>query len=132
MNDILLRAHPNLAGPFRGPDAVRQFQDGCGIEIPPADVAIAFTHNGLLAPNILLSPGPEPKVAAVIDWAQSGWYPAYWECCKAKRVRYCSKDSSDEALQDEWAAKYVPLILDPVDDEKYYYPFIYFVLSKGI
>ncbi|KAL8420379.1 hypothetical protein RB594_003245 [Gaeumannomyces avenae] len=130
LNDIFFRCYPNMTGPFCGPDAVRQFQDVCGIEIPPADVAIAFTHNDLVAPNILLSPGPNPKVAAVIDWAQSGWYPAYWECCKAKRVRYPPKNSSDEVLQDEWAAKYVPLILDPVDDEKYYYPWIFFAVSK--
>ncbi|KLU84801.1 hypothetical protein MAPG_03837 [Magnaporthiopsis poae ATCC 64411] len=69
LNEIFLRDHPNLAGPFHGPDAVRQFQDGCEIDIPPADVAVAFTDNDLLAPYTLLSPGPEPKVATIIDWA---------------------------------------------------------------
>ena len=44
-------------------------------------------HNDLLPPRIILSPGPNPEVAAIIDWAQAGWYPAYWEYYKARWVR---------------------------------------------
>jgi hypothetical protein len=36
--------------------------------------------------NILTtSEGQHPShVLAIIDWHQSGWYPAYWEYCKAQ------------------------------------------------
>lgn len=88
---------------------------------------IVFTHNDFIAPNILLSAGPNPKVAAVIDWGQSGWYPAYWEYCKAIEVGVMLK-YFNSALQDEWRAKYLPMILDPVED-KTRHPFLYFILS---
>ncbi|KAJ5081358.1 phosphotransferase enzyme family protein [Penicillium alfredii] len=32
----------------------------------------------------------------------------------------------------EWHSRYWPMILDPVDDEEYYNPWLWFVLSKGI
>ncbi|KAK9318377.1 hypothetical protein V1522DRAFT_396820 [Lipomyces starkeyi] len=67
LNDIFLARHLELAEPFQGINAVQQFQDTCGIEIS-SDVPIIFTHDDLVPPNILLSPGPNPKVAAVIDW----------------------------------------------------------------
>jgi hypothetical protein len=31
-------------------------------------------------------------------------------------------------MQEEWRDKYLPMILDPVDEETYYYPWLYFVL----
>ncbi|KAI1905945.1 hypothetical protein LOZ12_006396 [Ophidiomyces ophidiicola] len=130
LNDIFIAHRPELTGPFQGVKVVKQFQDACGIEIS-TDVPIIFTHSDLVAPNILLSLGPNPKVAAIIDWGQAGWYPAYWEYCKAKRVRLNPEHFSD-ALQEEWRTKYLPLIMDPVHDETYYHPWLYFVLSKGI
>ncbi|KAK1598224.1 uncharacterized protein LY79DRAFT_655987 [Colletotrichum navitas] len=36
------------------------------------------------------------------------------------------------AAQEEWRTKYLPTILDPVDDETHHHPWLYFVLSKGI
>jgi Ser/Thr protein kinase RdoA (MazF antagonist) len=36
---------------------------------------IAFTHNDLHPSNILVHDG---HISAVIDWADSGWYPDYW------------------------------------------------------
>ena len=78
-----------------------------------------------------MSSGPNPKVEAVLDWAQAGWYPAYWEHCKARRVKLDPKVFSD-AMQEEWWSRYLPMILDPVDDESCYYPWLRFVLSKGI
>ncbi|KAI1991107.1 hypothetical protein LOZ51_004639 [Ophidiomyces ophidiicola] len=130
LNDIFLACHPELTGPFQGANAVQQFQDACGIEIS-SDVPIIFTHDDLVPPNILLSRGPNPKVAAVIDWGQAGWYPAYWEYCKARRVRMDPEYFNDATLE-EWRTIYLPIILDPVHDETYYYPWLYFVLSKGI
>ena len=82
LKEVFLEFHPALAGPFQGANAVRQFQDACGIEIN-IEVSIISTHNDLVPHNIILSPGPNPTVAAIIDWGQAGWYPAYWEYCKA-------------------------------------------------
>ncbi|PGH11833.1 hypothetical protein AJ79_04630 [Helicocarpus griseus UAMH5409] len=60
LNDVFVTHRPQLKGPFQNPNAVRQFQDACGIEI--TDMApITFTHADLAAPNILLSPGKNPK-----------------------------------------------------------------------
>ncbi|KAG7150347.1 hypothetical protein HYQ46_000714 [Verticillium longisporum] len=130
LRDIFLVSRPELVGPFQGVSAVQQFQDVCGIDIS-REVPIVFSHCDLVPPNVLLSRGPNPKVAAVIDWAQSGWYPSYWEYCKARRVDLNPKSFS-RALLEEWREKYMPLFIDPVDDETYYHPWLWFVLSKGI
>ncbi|KAE8394998.1 kinase-like domain-containing protein [Aspergillus alliaceus] len=129
LNEIFLSSHPELTGPFQGANAVQKFQDACGIEIGE-EVPIVFTHDDFVPPNILLSPGPNPGVAAIIDWGQAGWYPAYWEYCKARRVRL-DPESFNDAMQEEWRTKYLPMILHPVD-EAIYHPWLYFVLSKGI
>jgi hypothetical protein len=81
----LLCDYPDFVGPFGGTNAAQQCQDVCGIEIN-TQVPIVFTHDYFVAPNILLSPGPNSKVTMIIDWVQTGWYPAYWEYCKARRV----------------------------------------------
>ncbi|KAF5021319.1 hypothetical protein F66182_6641 [Fusarium sp. NRRL 66182] len=39
-----------------------------------------FTHADLAPRNIMVRHG---RVAAIIDWAYSGWYPEYWEFTKA-------------------------------------------------
>ncbi|TWU71226.1 hypothetical protein ED733_001117 [Metarhizium rileyi] len=130
LNDIFLQHRPELVGPFEGLDAVEQFQNVCGINITQHS-AIVFTHADLVAPNILLSMGPDPIVVAIIDWAQAGWYPSYWEFCKARRVELGSHCFNSK-IQDEWRATYLPLVLDDVDDETCYYPWLQFVLSKGI
>jgi serine/threonine protein kinase len=41
---------------------------------------ITFTHGDLHPNNILVKDG---HVVAVLDWEMSGWYPEYWEYCKA-------------------------------------------------
>ncbi|CAM1503388.1 Fc.00g081640.m01.CDS01 [Cosmosporella sp. VM-42] len=130
LNDILLAERRELVGPFRCADAVQQFHVACGIDIDGKE-PIVFTHNDLVPPNIILSQGSNPRVVAVIDWGQAGWYPAYWEFCKARWVRLAPQNFSD-AMQEEWHTKYLPSILDPVDNEAYYYPWLFFVLSKGI
>ncbi|CAI7638212.1 unnamed protein product [Penicillium bialowiezense] len=130
LNEIFLHTHRDLAGPFHGADAVQKFQKGCDIEID-GEVPVVFTNDDLVPPNIILSPGPNPVVAAVIDWGQSGWYPAYWEYCKAFRVRASPKYFDDD-LEEEWNTRYLPTILDRVDDETVYHPWLWFVLSKGI
>ncbi|KAK9849882.1 phosphotransferase enzyme family protein [Penicillium brevicompactum] len=105
LKEVFLESHPELAGPFQGANAVQRFQDTCGIEI---------------------NSGPNPKVTAIIDWGQAGWYPAYWKYCKARRVRV-DPEYFDDAVQEEWYTKYLPTILDPEDDETYYYPWLCFL-----
>ena len=130
LNEIFFRDRPELAGPFDGPDAVRQFQELCGIDID-VDTLVCFTHADLVPPNILLTSGTNPRVAAIIDWGQSGWYPAYWEYCKARWIRMLP-EQMDVGIQDKWYSKYMPLILDQVDEERVYHPWVFFALSKGI
>jgi len=129
LNEIFIRDRPGLTGPFQGAHAVKQFQEVCGIEISGKESPITFTHNDLVLPNIMVTSGSNPKVAAIIDWGQAGWYPAYWEYCKAREVML-SPEAVDVATQEEWRTKYLPTILEPVDEEQCYYPWRYFVLSK--
>ncbi|KAK2005649.1 kinase-like protein [Colletotrichum eremochloae] len=130
LNDIFVARRPEVRGPFVGPNAVQQFQDACEIGIN-GEARIVFTHNDLVAPNIILSLGQNPKVAAIIDWGQSGWLPAYWEYCKARRVNL-NPEVFSNATQEEWRTKYLPTILDPVEEESCYHPWLYFVLCWGI
>lgn len=65
---IFLERHSNIAEPFFGSNAAEQFQSACDMEIS-SNTPIVFTDNDLLPPNIILSPGPKPKVVATIDWA---------------------------------------------------------------
>lgn len=73
------------------------------------DVPVVFTHADLDVSNILISsPGDgPPRIVAIIDWHQSGWYPEPWEWLKARMVTW--PDS-------EWKAEYVEKICDPPDD----------------
>lgn len=117
--DIFLKHYPNVAGPFCGSNAVEQFHSACDMETSD-NTPIVFTHNDLLPPNIMISPGPNPKVAAIVDWTQSGWYPAYWEYCKARRIRL-NPMYFDDVSREEWQTTYLPMILEPVDNESCYY-----------
>ena len=52
----------------------------------PDDDSIIFTHGDLHRSNILVSKfnkGPL-CIVAIIDWHQSGWYPAAWEFFKTR------------------------------------------------
>ncbi|OTB12770.1 hypothetical protein K445DRAFT_320572 [Daldinia sp. EC12] len=51
------------------------------------DQPVVFTHSDLDRSNILIYPRDgesSPRVAAIIDWHQSGWYPSDWEWLKAQ------------------------------------------------
>ena len=50
----------------------------------PDDAPIVFTHGALHPRNIIVSMGPNPRVVSILGWEQAGWYPAYWELCKAR------------------------------------------------
>ncbi|BCR84774.1 aminoglycoside phosphotransferase family protein [Aspergillus chevalieri] len=130
LRDLFLIDRPNLNGPYQGPNAIAQFQETCGLWITDDNpTPIVFTHNDFLPTNILISNGPNPKVTAIIDWAQAGWYPAYWEYCKARYIRVNPRYFSDAAIAD-WRTKYLPSIVDPVEEEGCYHPWLYFALSK--
>ncbi|KAK1759008.1 hypothetical protein QBC47DRAFT_409804 [Echria macrotheca] len=76
---------------------------------------ILFTHASLHPSNILISTTtPNPSILAILDWSQAGWYPAYWEFCKARRACNVGSGSNIAALRD-WEGTYMPWILD---DEK--------------
>ncbi|KAI4930899.1 uncharacterized protein J4E92_004733 [Alternaria infectoria] len=50
---------------------------------------IVFTHGDLRPDNIIVKDG---RVAAVIDWEMSGWYPEYWEFAKAFYIEWFVND----------------------------------------
>ncbi|CAE7094742.1 unnamed protein product [Rhizoctonia solani] len=89
----------------------------------PDDVPIVFTHADLHRGNIIISPpteGERPRVKAIVDWGQSGWYPSYWEHCKALWTG---------SPTEEWNTIYIPLFVDPFDRYDYW---DYFLLSMGV
>ncbi|KAI5858267.1 phosphotransferase enzyme family protein [Durotheca rogersii] len=90
-----LEAHWPGKQPWEIPDPYR---DGL-----PDNAAVVFTHADLHPSNIIVSRCSPCKIAALIDWRQSGWYPEYWECCKAF---YTAE------VRGEWMEKYIPLFLD--------------------
>ncbi|KAK3901457.1 hypothetical protein C8A05DRAFT_34862 [Staphylotrichum tortipilum] len=91
---------------------------------------VVFTHGDVVACNVLVTRGPHPRVAAVIDWAHAGWYPWYWEWCKAKWVRMPDVwEEMDDAAQEEWQQRWLPLVVGPLPDEGVYYPWLRFALA---
>ncbi|KAK3292822.1 kinase-like domain-containing protein [Chaetomium fimeti] len=68
----------------------------------PDEAAAVFTHADLHPSNIIIA-NDSSKIVALIDWRQSGWYPEYWEYCKA-----CY--TADP--YGEWMNEYIPLFLD--------------------
>lgn len=72
----------------------------------PDDAPIMFTHGGLHPRNIIVSAGPNPRVVAIIGWEQAGWYPAYWELCKARLE--CSRHGG----VGDWDGRFLSQVLD--------------------
>ncbi|KAK3304178.1 uncharacterized protein B0T15DRAFT_232028 [Chaetomium strumarium] len=72
----------------------------------PDDVPVLFTHGALHPRNIIVSAGQSPRLVSIIGWEQAGWYPAYWELCKARLE--CSRHGG----LGSWETKYLPWILD--------------------
>ncbi|KAF8249101.1 kinase-like protein [Wilcoxina mikolae CBS 423.85] len=79
----------------------------------PDDVPIVFTHADLHRANVIVSESSPIKVQALIDWTQSGWYPEYWEYCKAFH-------DAGIVGECEWATEYLPRILDAHECEEYW------------
>ena len=70
----------------------------------PDTGAIKLTHGDLHRGNIIISSSQPLRVLAIVDWAHCGWYPDYWEYCKAAYT--CSWNG-------EWRNKWIPTFLDP-------------------
>ncbi|KAK2799671.1 hypothetical protein FQN51_006803 [Onygenales sp. PD_10] len=78
------------------PDPYRKFLPDTG--------AIKLTHGDLHRGNIMISSTSPPRVLAVVDWAHAGWYPDYWEYCKALYTSH---------YNDEWRTVWIPKFLSP-------------------
>ncbi|KAF1847163.1 phosphotransferase family protein [Cucurbitaria berberidis CBS 394.84] len=52
-------------------------------DLLPDDGSIVLTHGDLRPANIIVTATSPAKVVAILDWEQAGWYPDYWEYCKA-------------------------------------------------
>ncbi|EPQ50891.1 kinase-like protein, partial [Gloeophyllum trabeum ATCC 11539] len=68
------------------------------------DHKIVFTHADLHWNNIIVKDG---HVAAIVDWEMAGWYPEYWEYCKALY---------NEKFDTDWCMR-VRDFLEPYDYE---------------
>ncbi|KAH9221770.1 phosphotransferase enzyme family protein [Leptodontidium sp. 2 PMI_412] len=71
---------------------------------PPDTVSIKLTHGDLHRCNILITSTSPPRVLAIVDWAHGGWYPDWWEYCKASYT--CSSEG-------EWRNTWIPMFLEP-------------------
>jgi Phosphotransferase enzyme family len=80
------------------------------VQLLPVDATIKFTHGDMHQTNVIISTTSPPRVLAVIDWGQSGWYPDYWEHCKASYTCW---------WEDEWFIQWVPKILEPRTEENH-------------
>ncbi|KAK4167911.1 kinase-like domain-containing protein [Cladorrhinum sp. PSN259] len=129
LNDVTIKYKK---GPFTGTSAIADFERACKLSPIEGGSPITFTHGDLVACNILLAAGPNPKVAAVIDWGQAGWYPAYWEYCKAMTVGLPTDVHMSKEDESQWREKYVPLMLGPVDEETCFVPYLMWLNSWGL
>lgn len=73
----------------------------------PDNSAIKFTHGDLHRSNIIVTLSRPYHVLAIVNWEQSGWFPAYWESLKALFTAY---------REEEWVTKYLPMVLDQYYD----------------
>jgi hypothetical protein len=84
-------------------------------ELLPDNSFITFTHSDLHPRNIMVSTDSPCRIVALVDWHQSGWFPQYWEYCKAL---YTAEPGG------EWEIEYVPRFLEVADcfDAWEFYP----------
>jgi aminoglycoside phosphotransferase len=83
-----------------------QFQRRLYAEISGTE--LRFTHGDLSPGNILIENG---HVSGIVDWEQSGWYPAYWEYIKTMYADF-----------DHWDTQW------PLDIAKFLEPFNFALL----
>ncbi|PKX91128.1 uncharacterized protein P174DRAFT_463267 [Aspergillus novofumigatus IBT 16806] len=80
---------------------------------------IKLTHGDLNRRNIIVS-STSPVRVVIVDWQQSGWYPDYWEYCKA--VFTCW-------YEDEWRRDYIDRFLHP--QTEVYFAFSEYAMAMG-
>jgi hypothetical protein len=68
----------------------------------------------------MISSNNPPCILAIVDWGQSGWYPDYWEYCKAL---YTS------SYTEEWRNEWIPKFLSPRTQE--FEVFAEYVMAMG-
>lgn len=87
-----------------------------------SDIPIMFTHADLNRTNIIMSYDSNgyPRITGIIDWHQSGWYPASWEFYK---TRFTCKG------KDKWELDF---ILEFLQAYRGYICWDYFVLALGV
>ncbi|OQO00254.1 hypothetical protein B0A48_14041 [Cryoendolithus antarcticus] len=78
--DDVTAFHRCLTGITTNPDAVTEAYGDAVFNVHARSYNVRFTHGDLGAQNILIR---DSKVAAIIDWECSGWWPEYWEYTKA-------------------------------------------------
>ncbi|GIJ90516.1 hypothetical protein Asppvi_009472 [Aspergillus pseudoviridinutans] len=86
----------------------------------PDDCAIKFTHGDLHRSNIVISSSRPYRTLAIVDWEQSGWFPAYWESRKAQY---------SVSWNEDWSTTYLPMILDMYPDTLD--PWDYYTIAIG-
>lgn len=83
----------------------------------PDDAAVCFTHADLHLQNILVSDDQESRcVVAIVDWGQAGWYPEYWEYCKATLMT-----ADHEWCKDGWLMQTMLPYDEELDAVAYYW-----------
>ncbi|EPS29835.1 hypothetical protein PDE_04785 [Penicillium oxalicum 114-2] len=117
VQDYIFESHPK-AGPF---STVREFHDWFSSlpqlwlplskkykdpyrDLLPDNEDIKFTHADLHRANIIVSSSKPARILAIVDWAQAGWYPSYWEYCKALYTCWS---------EDEWRREWIDRFLSP-------------------
>ena len=68
----------------------------------------------------MISDTKPARVLAIVDWAQSGWYPDYWEYCKALYTCF---------YEDEWRQDFIDKFLCPRMNENDV--FMEYVMAMG-
>ncbi|KAF2183761.1 phosphotransferase enzyme family protein-like protein [Zopfia rhizophila CBS 207.26] len=118
------------AGPFR---SVKDFHDWfTSINLDPGIIhcerdllkdnnRVVFTHADIHRDNVIVSPTGPPRILAIVDWGQSGWYPDYWEYCKSRSI--CRP-------HDEWETTYLPRIFGG-ELEEWYWDWYFFIQRIG-
>ncbi|KAL6306016.1 kinase-like domain-containing protein [Sparassis latifolia] len=130
--DIVFDAYSN-SGPFLTVPAFHDYFSYLPLEFKASmphpfrsklidDVPIVFTHSDLHLSNMIVSAEGDgtPRVVAIIDWHQSGWYPSYWEYCKARLTA---------EVGSEWETGYLWRILQPTEQWE---DWNYFCLKLGV
>ncbi|KUJ14488.1 phosphotransferase enzyme family protein-like protein [Mollisia scopiformis] len=109
LHDVMFQTN-QPAGPFSNVPAFNDWLATLRCRAPPGvdvdtgpwrsglldDIPIVFTHADLYRSNIMVCQDANgiPRITAIIDWHQSGWYPASWEFYKTRLT--CKLPANDQ------------------------------------